>query len=93
MRIGVLQVTLILGEGGSLKEKRQIVKSVIENLRRRFNVSAAEVDDLDLWQRATLGIALVSNDGAYCNRVLDKVVDFLESWPEFEVAGAEMSIE
>jgi uncharacterized protein YlxP (DUF503 family) len=93
MRIGTLQVTLVLAKGGSLKDKRHVVKRVIEALRRRFNVSVAEVDDLDLWRRATLGMAVVSNDGAHCNRMLDKVVDYLEAQPEFEVGAVELSVE
>ena len=92
MRIGTLTVTIYLGEGSSLKDKRQVVKSVVERLRQNFNVSIAEVADLDLWQKATIGIAVVSNDGQHANRVLDKVLDHLESFPEFSVGEVEMEI-
>lgn len=92
MRVGTLIVALYLSEGSSLKDKRQVVKSVVERIRQKFNVSIAEVDDLDLWQKATLGIAVVSNDGQHANRVLDKVLDHLESFPEFSVGEVELEI-
>ena len=92
MHIGTLTVTLLLAEGSSLKDKRHVVKSLVETTRRKFNVSIAEVDDLDLWRRATLGVAIVSNDSQHANRVLDKVLDFFESHPEFEVAGVALEM-
>ena len=92
MHIGALTVTIILAEGSSLKDKRQVVKSLVEQTRRKFNVAIAEVDDLDLWQRATLGITTVSNNSAHANRVLDKVLDHLESHPEFSIATVQLEM-
>ncbi len=92
MHVGTLQVTLFLGEGGSLKEKRHVVRGLLERLRREFHVSAAEVDDHDLWQRATLGIACVSNDSGHANSVLDKVLDYIEKKGDVSVVGVEMEI-
>jgi uncharacterized protein YlxP (DUF503 family) len=92
MHIGALTVTIFLAEGSSLKDKRQVVKSLVEQTRRKFNVAIAEVDDLDLWQRATLGITTVANDSAHVNRVLDKVLDHLESHPEFSVGAVALEI-
>lgn len=85
MHIATLTITLYLAEGGSLKDKRQVVKSVIETTRQKFNVSIAEIEDLDLWQKATLGVACISNNSAHANRVLDKVLDTLEANPHFSV--------
>ena len=85
MHIGTLTIVLYMHDTESLKDKRQILKSLIETTRRKFNISIAEVDDLDKWRRATLGIACVANDIQYLNRVLDKVVDTLESNPAIEV--------
>ncbi len=85
MHIGALTVTLYLHAAESLKEKRQVIKSLIETTRQKFNVTIAEIDDLDKWRRATLGIACVANDSQHINRVLDKVVDTLESNPAVEV--------
>jgi uncharacterized protein YlxP (DUF503 family) len=85
MHIGTLTIVLHLHEAGSLKDKRQILKSLIETTRQKFNISIAEIDDQDLWRRATIGVACVSNDKQHLNRVLDKVVDTLESNPLVEV--------
>jgi uncharacterized protein len=92
MRIGTLTVTIYLGEGSSLKDKRQVVKSLIETTRQKFNVSIAEVGDLNLWRKATLGVAVVSNDGAHCNRVLDKLLDLWEANPAFSVGEVELEM-
>ena len=85
MHIGTLTIVLYLHDTESLKDKRQILKSLIETTRQKFNISIAEVDDLDRWRRATIGVACVANDAQYVNRVLDKVVDTLESNPAVEV--------
>jgi len=77
--IGVLTVELFLGEANSLKEKRRVLKSVIDRLRSRFNVSVAEVDDQDTWQRSTVGVAFVSSERARVDQVLAAVVRFIEA--------------
>ena len=92
MHVATLTVILHLPEGSSLKDKRQVIKSLIETTRRKFNVSIAEVADQDIWRRATLGIAFVSNDASFANRVLDKVLDYIESNPEVDVGEVEMEI-
>lgn len=79
MVIGVCTIELYLSDNHSLKGKRQIVKSLKEKLQHRFNVSVAEVEHLDVWQRATLGVCMVSNEQAHVNRELDKVIDFIEA--------------
>jgi uncharacterized protein YlxP (DUF503 family) len=60
------------------KDKRHIVKSVIARVRQSFNVSVAEVDSLDSWQRATIGIVCVSADAQYAHGLLEKVIDNIE---------------
>lgn len=85
MHIGVLTIALRLHDTESLKDKRQIVKSLIETTRNKFNVSISEVDDLDAWRRAVIGVACVSNDKQFLNRVLDKVLDTIESNPAVDV--------
>ena len=78
MFVGILQIDLLLRGNTSLKDKRQTLKSIKERTRRKFNVSIAEVDNNDLWQRATLGICCASNDKVFANRVLCEVVNFIE---------------
>lgn len=85
MRIGTLTLVVYLPDANSLKDKRQVVKSLIETTRQKFNVSIAEVDDLDKWRRATIGIACVANDGRFVQQVLDKLLDTLENDPRIEV--------
>lgn len=77
MSLGVCTIKLRLPENHSLKDKRRILKSVTTRVSNRFNVAIAEMDDQDLWQVATLGIACLSNDARQVDRVLSKVVDFI----------------
>lgn len=78
MIVGVCKVTLHVPASGSLKAKRQVVKSVIGRIKSRFDVAVAEVGSLDRWQIAEIGIACVSNDSGHANEVLSHVVDFIE---------------
>ena len=73
----------------SLKEKRAVVKPILEGARRRYLVAAAEVDHHDQWQRAGLGFAVVSGDAGHCSEVLSAVERFVWSFPEVEVLGSE----
>lgn len=85
MHIGTLTIVVYIHSADSLKDKRHIIKSLIETTRHKFNISIAEVDDLDKWRRATIGIACVANDAQFVNRVLDKVLDMFESNPAIEI--------
>ena len=78
MVVLVGEVQLHLPESRSLKDKRQVVKSIKERIRNRFNVSIAEVDYLDLWQRCAIAIAVVSTSRAHADEVMSKAVDFIE---------------
>ena len=93
IHVGTLTVVLYLHAADSLKDKRQVIKSLIETTRHKFNISIAEVEDLDLQRRATIAVACVSNDKQHLNRVLDKVLDTLESNPAVEVGEVEMDLE
>ncbi|MGC8834408.1 MAG: DUF503 domain-containing protein [Armatimonadota bacterium] len=90
MRVGICRLELFVPESRSLKDKRQVIRSLIDNLRNRFNVSAAEVDYLDSWGRAAVGLACVSNDSAFNMRVLNKVVDFVEENPRVVLQNYEI---
>jgi len=72
--VGVLRLTLYLHENHSLKGKRSIVRTIKARIRNKFNVSIAEADNHDLWQRAVLGISQVGTDEAFCDRALREVV-------------------
>jgi uncharacterized protein YlxP (DUF503 family) len=85
MIVGLCTVELYIPDGHSLKAKRQVLVSLKERLRGKFNVSIAEVGDQDLWQKAVLGIACVANEGAYVNQVLDQVLNQIRSVPLVEL--------
>ncbi len=78
MYVGVCKVTLILPDVSSLKEKRQVARSLSDRLRNRFNVAVAEVEDADLRQRLTLGFSCVSNERGHADAMLSNVLNFIE---------------
>lgn len=78
MVVGALTLEIHIPASNSLKAKRSVLNHVKERIRSRFNVSVAEVDHQDLWQRATLGVAAVSGDGAVLDRVLRDVLSVVE---------------
>jgi uncharacterized protein len=90
MVIGICTLQLIIEGSNSLKDKRQVIKSILDRVRDKFNVSAAEVDDLDSWRRATLGFACVSKDQVFVDQVLQKALALVESNPQVEVADVQM---
>lgn len=96
MFIGVLSLELHLHSAHSLKEKRAVVNAVLDRLRGRFNVSVCQVDNHDLWQRATLGISVVSNDRTEANKVLNHVRDHVEEYSNssgsYDVVNCEIEI-
>ncbi|MDQ2682017.1 MAG: DUF503 domain-containing protein [Chloroflexota bacterium] len=87
MTIGVAQITLYLEAAESLKDKRRVVKSLIQRIHNRFNVAAAEVADLDDHRVATLGVTCVSNSGAHCSDVLASVISFVDANVELGAMG------
>lgn len=82
MIIGTCQVELLIPNNRSLKGKRKVIKSIKDRVRARFNVSIAEIDRLEEWQRATLGIACISNEVGLVDRILSKVVSLIETSPD-----------
>ncbi|HAG49753.1 MAG: cytoplasmic protein [Deltaproteobacteria bacterium GWC2_42_51] len=79
MVVGICQIDLIIHNNHSLKGKRQVLKAIIERVKNRFNVSAAEVGDNDVWQRSQIGLCVVGNDSSHINGILDKTINFIES--------------
>jgi uncharacterized protein YlxP (DUF503 family) len=92
MTVGTCRVELQIPANASLKGKRQVLRSIKDRVRRRFNVAIAEVDRLDEWQRATVGIACVSNDARFADEVLTKVVNLIEACADALVLDYEISI-
>ena len=92
MFIGLLTLELLIHDAQSLKDNRTVVNSLLGRLRSRFNVSAAQIDDHDLWQRATLAVAVVSNDATVANTVLNHARDFAENDERCDVAECRIEI-
>jgi uncharacterized protein len=93
MVIGVCQITLHLPECHSLKEKRQIVKSIIARVHNQFEVAVAEVENNNLWQIATLGMSCVSNSGQRASEVLARVQNYIEETrPDLIISNVETEI-
>ena len=78
MHIGICTIELRLPGNGSLKGKRSIIKSVVTRIGREFNVSIAEVDAQNTWQRAALGVACVSSSSSYAHGLLERVVQWID---------------
>ena len=92
MVVGVCRIQLGIPWAFSLKAKRSVVRKVLTRVRNNFPVSAAEVDDQDIWNRAVLGFAVVGNDPAMVNRILDRIVHFVEDIGMGEVQDFDFEI-
>jgi len=92
MTVIACTIELHLPSPASLKDKRRILKSVIERIRNRYNVSIAEIGDHDLWQRAAIGVACVGRDRQSTLRVVDQVIGFVRQNPELEVIRHETQV-
>ena len=78
MVVGVLRLELFLPENHSLKGKRSVLRTIKARVQSKFNVSIAECDDHDLWQRATLGVSQVGRDRDHVDRCLREVMRFID---------------
>ena len=85
MFIGTLIFEIYISESNSLKEKRMIISSIKDRIRKRFNVAVSELDHLDKWQRAVLGIVTIANEHKVVESVLHKIFSILDSSSDFEV--------
>ena len=92
MVVGVEQIELYIPESGSLKSKRFVLKSIKTKIQNKFNVSVAEIDYNDKWQRATLGVAIVSNDQKIVASTLHQILSFVETDVRVEVLDHKIEI-
>ena len=83
------KLTFYIPYVASLKDKRQVCRSLIDKTRQRFNVSVAEVDTQDVHQTLTIGIAVVSGESAHARKSLDEIIRFMEGHSEAELTGVE----
>ncbi|GAB6087393.1 DUF503 domain-containing protein [Alkaliphilus crotonatoxidans] len=92
MQVGICTIRMHLFGVASLKEKRHIVKSVIERVKARFNVSIAEVGEMDKWQIAEIGFSCVSNSRRHADEILNNVIHFMERDGRFEISNWDVEI-
>ena len=92
MYVGSLTLDLLLGDVHSLKEKRSVIRPVVAELRRKFEVHAAETGDADLHRRAEVGVALVSSDATQCREVLQSCERLVAARPELQLLSARVRV-
>jgi len=92
MIVGLLTLDLHIFESHSLKEKRFVIKSLIDRVKSKFNVSVAEVDANDLWQRSVIGIAFVSNETVMVNKVFEQIKNLVISIHSVELLDSQMEL-
>lgn len=90
--VGLCTVELFIPGSQSLKDKRQVLLSLKDRLREKFNLSVAEVDGQDLWQKAVLGFACVANEGRYVNQVCDQALNLIRNVPAVEIVQSRVEL-
>jgi uncharacterized protein YlxP (DUF503 family) len=93
MVVGIGRIVLGIPEARSLKDKRSVVRRVIDRARAKFNAAIAEVGDQDLHRRAVIGVSVVSNDRRHANEMLDTILSFVSGASEALVLDRSIEIE
>jgi uncharacterized protein YlxP (DUF503 family) len=92
MVVGVGVIRLMIHESSSLKAKRRVLKSILGKVRSKFDLSIAEIDYQDKWQRCSIGYAVVTNEAGHAHRMLQSVADYVESLHLAEVTDYNVEI-
>ena len=92
MFVGLARFGFVVHASMSLKDKRRVVRRLTDGMRAKFNVAVAEVDHMDLWQRATLGVTCVSNSSFHVRQMLSEIERFIRNHPELEVVEVEIQV-
>ncbi len=92
MFVGLLQLDLMIPESGSLKEKRFVLKSIKTRIRNKFNVSVAEVDHLEKWQRTVLGIALVCNERKFVDKTMNQILNLVDDDADLQILEHQLEV-
>ena len=92
MLVGICELEFIMYDLGSLKEKRQIVKSVIDRIKSRYNVSIAEIGSQDKWQKGEIGFCCISNDRKHTDEMINKVINFIENDGRLDISKCNVEI-
>ena len=92
MVIGISRLDIFLPENHSLKEKRQAIRRIVERTKGKFNISIMEVEQTNLWQKATIGFAAVGVNQDHVNATIDNVAEYVESMYIGKVIGSKTEI-
>ncbi len=92
MVVGTLKIILHLHDNRSLKGKRKVVRSMVDKVKHKFNVSIAEVGSNDKWQRIELGVSVVGNDRRHIDSSLDNILDYMDSLYLAEIVDSSVEI-
>lgn len=92
MIIGTCLVKIRIFEASSLKEKRQVIKSLMGRLKARFNISVAEVGAYDSWQTSEIGFSLTTNNSNHANEIISKVINFIDGDSRVEILEENIEI-
>jgi hypothetical protein len=89
MSVGLLVVDCLLGDGHSLKEKRRVLLSLTQRLRNHYNVSVAEIEHQDRWQRSKIAVVCVNTEWQVLEGILNKIIGLMQSDPRFTLLNSE----
>ena len=92
MIIGICTCEIYIFNANSLKSKRSVVKSIIEESKNRFNISIAEVGENDKWQKSIIAFSTISNDQRLVEETIEKVINFFDSYSEIEIINIKREI-
>jgi hypothetical protein len=92
MLLGICKIRLYLSNSHSLKDKRNILRSIKARIRNNYNISISEIDNYNLWKNTTLGIACIGNDKKYLNKILNAVIRFIKKEDESQLIDYEITI-
>ena len=92
MILGTCSLKITIYESDSLKYKRHVLKSIIERLKNKFNISIAEIGLNDTWQSSIIGFACVTNDTVYANKIINKVISYIDMDNRVEIVDCNIEI-
>ena len=93
MKIGVLVLNLYIPGCHSLKEKRSRIKPLVYKMRKEFNVTVAEIDQLDIWQNSTIACAMIGNETSFLQSRLQRIANWMEyTWRDLEIVSNSIEI-
>ena len=92
MRVIVMKVSLRADWSHSLKEKRMIVKSIISKLQNKFNISVCEIENQDIHNLITIGIAGIALDSKVCDSTIDNIINYIEDITDAEILSIEQEV-